>query len=91
MKKTSAARIRAPITPLPSAEVMAWWYRGYAKEQSVEDRASYAQAEDKARVRRVGLWKDARPLPPWEWRMRAKPAVAGQVIRNVRRPLSDSV
>ena len=27
---------------------MAWWYREYAKEQSTEDWASYAQAEDDA-------------------------------------------
>jgi endonuclease YncB( thermonuclease family) len=49
---------------------MGWWYREYAKEQSAEDQKSYAQAEDEARGRRVGLWKDAKPMPPWEWRMR---------------------
>ncbi|MCI0705751.1 MAG: thermonuclease family protein, partial [Planctomycetia bacterium] len=46
----------------------AWWYREYAKEQTPEDRASYAHAEDDARARHVGLWKDATPVPPWEWR-----------------------
>ena len=47
---------------------LAWWYREYAKEQSAEDRASYAAAEEEARTRRIGLWKDPKPVPPWEWR-----------------------
>ena len=47
---------------------MAWWYREYAKEQSPQDREDYVAAEDDARTRRVGLWKDAKPVPPWEWR-----------------------
>jgi endonuclease YncB( thermonuclease family) len=47
---------------------MAWWYREYAKEQSAGDRASYAAAEDDARALRRGLWKDAKPMQPWEWR-----------------------
>jgi len=49
---------------------MAWWYREYAKEQSAEDRASYAAAEDDARSARRGLWKDTKPVAPWEWRNR---------------------
>ena len=47
---------------------VAWWYREYAKEQTPEDRASYAAAEDDARAMKHGLWKDAKPVPPWEWR-----------------------
>lgn len=27
-------------------------------------------AEAKAREGRVGLWRDAAPMPPWEWRKR---------------------
>jgi len=49
---------------------MAWWYREYAKEQSAEDRASYAAEEEVAKATRSGLWRDAKPVPPWEWRMR---------------------
>jgi endonuclease YncB( thermonuclease family) len=49
---------------------MAWWYRDYAKEQSAQERAECAAAEDAAKAARVGLWKDAKPVPPWEWRMR---------------------
>ena len=49
---------------------MAWWYRKYAKEQPPEDRGRYEFEEQEARVRRVGLWDDANPVPPWEWRRR---------------------
>lgn len=49
---------------------MAWHYRQYAKEQSVEDRESYAAAENNARRQRIGLWSDVEPVPPWAWRRR---------------------
>jgi endonuclease YncB( thermonuclease family) len=42
------------------------------REQSVEDRAAYAQAEEKARASKRGLWKDADPAPPWDWRKQQK-------------------
>jgi endonuclease YncB( thermonuclease family) len=51
---------------------MAWWYREYAKEQSAGDRSNYAAAEEEARQHRVGLWKDAKPVAPWEWRKEAR-------------------
>jgi endonuclease YncB( thermonuclease family) len=47
---------------------MAWWYRQYAKEQSAVQRSSYEAAEAAAKTGRVGLWRDAAPVPPWEWR-----------------------
>lgn len=46
----------------------AWWYRKYAKEQLAEDARSYETAEQEARARHVGLWRDAEPIPPWDWR-----------------------
>lgn len=46
----------------------AWHYKQYAREQSRADRASYARAEDSARSSMLGLWRDANPMPPWEWR-----------------------
>jgi endonuclease YncB( thermonuclease family) len=51
---------------------MAWHYKQYQREQSVEDRAAYAQAEEEARASKRGLWKDAGPVPPWEWRKQQK-------------------
>ncbi|WP_137387764.1 thermonuclease family protein [Rhodoligotrophos defluvii] len=47
---------------------MAWWFRHFAREQTAEERRTYAAAEDAARNRRVGLWRDPAPVPPWEWR-----------------------
>ncbi len=49
---------------------MAWWYRKYQNEQTSQQRAAYGAAEDAARAGRVGLWHDAVPMPPWEWRRR---------------------
>jgi endonuclease YncB( thermonuclease family) len=47
---------------------MAWCFREYAKEQRPEDRGTYQRAEDAARAARAGLWADAKPVPPWDWR-----------------------
>jgi endonuclease YncB( thermonuclease family) len=47
---------------------LAWHYKKYAHEQEPEQRGQYAFAEEEARAKRVGLWKDANPVPPWEWR-----------------------
>lgn len=47
---------------------MAWWYRAYAREQSPQERVDYEAAEGDARRRRSGLWSDAAPLAPWDWR-----------------------
>jgi len=47
---------------------MAWWYRSYAHEQSPQARGQYEFAEAEAKARKIGLWRDARPVPPWEWR-----------------------
>lgn len=47
---------------------LAWWYRQYAREQSAADATAYEAAELAARAGRIGLWSDAAPIPPWEWR-----------------------
>ncbi len=46
----------------------AWHYKKYQNEQDARDRALYAQAETQARVERIGLWRDNRPTPPWDFR-----------------------
>ena len=46
----------------------AWHYKAYEREQSAEDRAAYARTEADARSSRRGLWHDATPVPPWDWR-----------------------
>jgi endonuclease YncB( thermonuclease family) len=47
---------------------MAWWYRQYAREQEAGDAHRYELAEQDARARRIGLWADPSPTPPWDWR-----------------------
>jgi endonuclease YncB( thermonuclease family) len=41
----------------------AWWFRRYASR----DRA-LAALEEEARGKRLGLWADAAPEPPWVFR-----------------------
>lgn len=52
---------------------MAWWYRAYAREQSPQERGQYEVAEDEARMRQAGLWSDASPVAPWDWRKGRSP------------------
>ena len=47
---------------------MAWWYRRYAGDQPSEDRSAYENAEFLAKARRLGLWHDTHPVPPWAFR-----------------------
>lgn len=47
---------------------MAWHFKAYEREQDVEDRSAYAQAEYQAQRGKVGLWADAKALAPWEFR-----------------------
>jgi len=46
----------------------AWHYKTYEREQSANDRKLYDFAEQGARAGRRGLWADADPVPPWEFR-----------------------
>ncbi len=47
---------------------LAWWYRAYAKRQDPQAQGLYELSEQQARRRRIGLWRDASPIPPWVWR-----------------------
>jgi endonuclease YncB( thermonuclease family) len=40
----------------------AWWYRKYSNDRSLET------LEQAARTARRGLWVDANPVPPWDFR-----------------------
>ena len=41
---------------------LAWVYRKYSKDVSL------LPLENEAKARRLGLWADDEPVPPWEWR-----------------------
>ena len=47
---------------------LAWHYKFYQMEQSEEDRRLYSEAELEARIKQLGLWKNEKPMAPWEWR-----------------------
>ncbi len=41
---------------------MAWHYKEFSKNEE------YAKAEEEARKKKIGLWADPNPVPPWNWR-----------------------
>jgi endonuclease YncB( thermonuclease family) len=47
---------------------LAWHYKKYAGEQEPQQRGQYEFAEDEAKARRAGLWREPDSVPPWEWR-----------------------
>jgi endonuclease YncB( thermonuclease family) len=47
---------------------LAWHYKRYEKDQSPQDRGAYSSDEEEARLRKRGLWADANPVPPEQWR-----------------------
>ena len=47
---------------------LAWHYKQYEREQSVEDRSRYADAEEQARMLGIGLWNDEKPIHPSNFR-----------------------
>lgn len=49
---------------------MAWHYKKYERDQPLADRQLYADSEANAQQRRMGLWSDVSPVPPWEFRHR---------------------
>lgn len=57
---------------------LAWHYKAYAKEQTPDDRVSYAHAEEAAREAKEGLWGEAAPIAPWEYRYQRRATVQTQ-------------
>lgn len=53
---------------------LAWHYKQYQRDQTTGERESYAAAEKTARAKHEGLWQDASPLPPWDYRRKARAA-----------------
>lgn len=51
---------------------MAWAYPQYLRDRTLLDAQRDAQRQGK------GLWADASPVPPWEWRAARRAAAAGE-------------
>ncbi|QPH37848.1 thermonuclease family protein [Pedobacter endophyticus] len=49
---------------------MAWHFKKYSKD------TVYAQLEVRARRNKIGLWKDAQAVAPWDWRKHIRQAKA---------------
>ena len=47
----------------------AWAYKQYLKRPHA---SKYMEAENHARTKRLGLWADPNPTPPWEFRRRIR-------------------
>jgi len=67
---------------------LAWHFKKYADEQEPKDRETYARAEEQARAAKLGLWQDANPTPPGDYRVAVKvarwgpPPPEGTIIGN---------
>ncbi len=48
------------------ASGLAWWYRYFSDNTELE------RLEKKARSERLGLWKQKKPEPPWDYRRRTR-------------------
>jgi len=67
---------------------MAWHYVKYEGEQTAADRIAYSDAEREARRLKHGLWQDANPVAPWNYRQakrEQKKAMEAFEIRSVTR------
>lgn len=57
------------------AEGLAWAYRQYLDRPHASE---YIQAEEKARGKRLGLWQQNNPEPPWDFRRSLKKGTHGR-------------
>jgi len=65
---------------------VAWFDHSYETNLGELERKLYAESERAARAERRGIWQDAAPVPPWEWR-RARAHKANR-FRNAAASLS---
>jgi len=63
---------------------MAWWYQDYAKDQSAEDRGRYESAVAEARNRKLGLWSEPNPIPPWAWRRGQRDSPKSEAVADTQ-------
>ena len=59
----------------------AWWFRRYSSD------ASLGTAESEARSARRGLWANARPMAPWDWRETQRQTAVGLPAAALTTPI----
>lgn len=47
---------------------MAWVFKHFVNDPYSQDEADYVDAQEQAEDRRLGLWTQRDPIPPWEFR-----------------------
>jgi endonuclease YncB( thermonuclease family) len=57
---------------------LAWFYRAYEQELPQAERRRFDRVEAEARTARRGLWKDASPVPPWDYRASKREGAAAR-------------
>ncbi len=66
---------------------LAWFYRAYEMDLPRTERSRFDQAEQEARTARRGLWRDASPLAPWDYRASRR---EGGAARRPPEPRADT-
>ena len=56
---------------------LAWWYQQYASAD-----ADLARRQSLARKKRLGLWSQRHPIPPWEYRKARRPQTANPRVTS---------
>jgi len=62
---------------------LAWQYRKYCKASFCDD---WLQLEKKAKTSKVGLWTEANPVQPWEWRKVARNSSYSKSVNGIYAP-----
>ena len=65
---------------------LAWPYERYFRSLSPEDRRRYAEAAARAKALKAGLWRDAHPEAPRDWRARHR-SLAERLLFGLKRLL----
>src|SRR5262249_17985718 len=47
---------------------LAWHFPMYARTLTADEKARYQAAMDQAKAEKLGLWSDAKPIKPADWR-----------------------
>ena len=65
------ARVWIGDTDVGLAQVCAgyaWVFEAFVDELPVAEQQLYRDCQIEAKANRRGLWRDAQPMPPWQWR-----------------------
>lgn len=63
---------RTDVSEFMIREGLAWPYRRYYRRLSQEEALRYDAACRMAKSKRLGLWREKNPTPPWVWRERQR-------------------